>query len=130
MKIEHIALWCKDLEKMKTFYCAVFNATSNEKYTNPTTGFSSYFISFPSGGARLELMQKPDIAPNLNALDPQSFGLIHYAIQVGSKAEVWKMVDILLAQNCPILRGPRTTGDGYFEVETVDIEGNRLEIMA
>jgi lactoylglutathione lyase len=130
MKIEHIALWCKDLEAMKTFYCTVFNATSNDKYTNPTTGFSSYFITFPSGGARLELMQKPDIAPNLNALDPQSFGLIHYAIQVGSASEVWKMVDILKAQNCPILRGPRTTGDGYFEVETVDIEGNRLEIMA
>jgi lactoylglutathione lyase len=130
MKIEHIAIWCKDLEAMKNFYTTVFGASSNEKYTNPNTRFSSYFISFPSGGARLELMQKPDIAPNQNALDPQSFGLIHYAIEVGSEAEVWRMVDILKAQNCPILRGPRTTGDGYFEVESVDIEGNRLEIMA
>jgi lactoylglutathione lyase len=130
MKIEHIAIWCKDLEAMKTFYCTLFGAAHNEKYVNPTTGFSSYFISFPSGGARLELMQKPDIALNQNALDPQSFGLIHYAIEVGSKEAVWQMVDLLKAQNCPILRGPRTTGDGYFEVETVDIEGNRLEIMA
>jgi lactoylglutathione lyase len=130
MKIEHIAIWCKNLEAMKTFYCTLFGATANEKYKNPITGFSSYFITFPSGGARLELMQKPDIAPNLNALDPQSFGLIHYAIQVGSEAAVWQMVEELKAQNCLILRGPRTTGDGYFEVETVDIEGNRLEIMA
>jgi hypothetical protein len=29
-----------------------------------------------------------------------------------------------------ILRGPRTTGDGYFEVEVLDIEGNRLEMVA
>jgi lactoylglutathione lyase len=130
MRIEHIAIWCKNLEAMKDFYSTVLGGTSSEQYTNPTTGFSSYFITFPSGGARLELMQKPDIAPNLNALDPQSFGLIHFAIEVGSEAKVWEMVDILKAKNCPILRGPRTTGDGYFEVETVDIEGNRLEIMA
>jgi lactoylglutathione lyase len=40
MKIEHIALWCKDLEKMKTFYTSLFGATANDKYTNPNTGFS------------------------------------------------------------------------------------------
>jgi lactoylglutathione lyase len=130
MKIEHIALWCKDLEQMKTFYCDLFGATANDKYTNPTTGFSSYFLTFPSGGARLELMQKPDIAPNLNAIDPQSFGLVHYAIEVGSEAAVWDMVGKLTAKNALILRGPRTTGDGYFEVEALDIEGNRLEIVA
>jgi lactoylglutathione lyase len=39
------------------------------------------------------------------------------------------MVDVLKAKNCEILRGPRTTGDGYFEVEALDIEGNKLEIV-
>jgi lactoylglutathione lyase len=130
MKIEHIAIWCKDLENMKNFYINLFGASANDKYTNPNTGFSSYFLTFPSGGARLELMQMPNIAPNQNAIHPQSMGIIHYAIQVGSEAAVWKMVEQFKTNNCTILRGPRTTGDGYFEVEVLDIEGNRLEIVA
>ncbi len=36
MKIEHIAIWVKDLEKMKTFYEEFFHADAGEKYHNPT----------------------------------------------------------------------------------------------
>jgi lactoylglutathione lyase len=28
----------------------------------------------------------------------------------------------------PILRGPRKTGDGYYEFETLDPDRNRLEV--
>ena len=28
----------------------------------------------------------------------------------------------------PILRGPRKTGDGYYEFETLDPDNNRLEV--
>ena len=27
-----------------------------------------------------------------------------------------------------ILKGPRKTGDGYYEFETLDLDGNRLEV--
>jgi len=43
MRIEYVAIWCKDLEEMKHFYTHFFNATSNEKYENRTKGFRSYF---------------------------------------------------------------------------------------
>jgi len=43
MRIEYVAIWCKDLEEMKHFYTPFFNATSNEKYENRTKGFRSYF---------------------------------------------------------------------------------------
>jgi lactoylglutathione lyase len=130
MKLEHIAIWCRDLEKMKDFYATVFAGQAGEKYTNPTTGFSSYFLSFPEGGARLELMQMPGIVENGNSVQPQAFGIVHLSIQTGSKEEVIRLAEELPNYGCTVLRGPRTTGDGYFEVEALDIEGNRIEVMA
>ena len=41
MKIEHIAIWTKQLEVLKRFYEDYFGVTSNQKYYNPTKGFSS-----------------------------------------------------------------------------------------
>lgn len=55
MRIEHIAIWVKDIELMKDFYCKYFNAKPNDKYITPIKGFSSYFLSFESG-ERLEIM--------------------------------------------------------------------------
>ena len=49
MKIEHIALYVTDLEKMKKFYEVYFSATSNDKYHNLTTGLETYFLSFDEG---------------------------------------------------------------------------------
>jgi lactoylglutathione lyase len=34
----------------------------------------------------------------------------------------------LRAAGFPILNGPRKTGDGYYEFETVDPDQNRLEV--
>ena len=56
MKIEHIAIWTKEIEMLRGFYEKYFDAQSNDKYTNPKKGFSSYFLSFDSG-ARIEIMQ-------------------------------------------------------------------------
>lgn len=129
MKLEHIAVWCRDLEKMKDFYCTVFAGEANAKYTNPNTGFSSYFLTFPDGGARLELMQMPGIVDNKNEVQPQAFGIVHLAIQAGSKEAVDQLAKELPTLGCTVLRGPRTTGDGYYEVEALDIEGNRIEVV-
>ncbi len=61
MKIEHIAIWVRDLEKMKDFYTRFFNMICNDKYLNEKKQFSSYFLSF-EGGARIEIMHRPDIS--------------------------------------------------------------------
>ena len=55
MRIEHIAFWVKDLEKMRLFYETYFDAVSNEKYINKSKKFESYFLSFEDG-SRLEIM--------------------------------------------------------------------------
>mgnify|MGYP001351736555 FL=1 len=86
MKIEHIAIWTSDLEKMRDFYLRFFELEANEKYYNPKKKFSSYFLSFKKG-ARIELMHRPDISEFMDNRDAQ-LGLTHFAISVGSKEKV------------------------------------------
>ena len=127
MKIEHIALWAKNIEALKSFYEKYFNAQSNNKYTNPRKGFSSYFLSFDSG-ARLEIMQMDSVPDTKdNPYDP-FIGYIHIAISVGSEEKVNILTAKLLEDGFEILDGPRRTGDGYYESVVLDPEQNRVEI--
>ncbi len=57
MYIEHLAIWCKDLERMKDFYVKYFGATANQRYHDPKNQFYSYFLRFEKG-PRLELKRR------------------------------------------------------------------------
>lgn len=127
MKIEHLAIWVKDLEKMKSFYTNYFNGKSNEKYTNSKKKFHSYFIQFDSG-SRLELMTRFDVQENENNSELPYFGLTHFAISVGSKETVDTMTERFRKDGYRILGEPRTTGDGYYESVILDPENNQIEI--
>ena len=124
--IEHLAIWTKDIEKMKTFYLEYFEVSANEKYFNPTKKFSSYFLSFASG-TRIELMHRPEIAKQLEGLE-QNLGLAHFAIALGSKQKVDDLTHTLRMKGYSILGEPRTTGDGYYESVITDPEGNHIEL--
>lgn len=127
MKIEHLAIWVSDLEKMKSYYESYFGATAGAQYHNPTKNFTSYFLSFESG-PRLELMHKPSIPDNTNDAQLEYRGIIHFAVSVGSKEQVDGLTERLRADGYEIVGEPRTTGDGYYESVVMDPEHNRIEI--
>jgi lactoylglutathione lyase len=128
MIIEHVAIWTDKLEELKDYYVRYFSATANDKYTNEQNQFHSYFLTFESG-ARLEIMTKPGIPENKNdRVTAQHKGIIHLAFGVNTREEVDEKANQLLSGGFKILRGPRKTGDGYYEFETLDPDGNRLEV--
>jgi lactoylglutathione lyase len=127
MKIEHIAIWTKDLERLRGFYEKYFGASAGQKYINPRKGFSSYFLSFASG-ARLELMQRPDIRALDKGREEELEGYGHLAMAVGDKEAVNALTQVLVADGFPLMDGPRYTGDGYYESVILDPDGNRIEI--
>ena len=127
MHIEHLAIWVKDIEAMKAFYCNYFHATANEKYTNSIKQFQSYFLSF-DGGPRLELMQMPSVYSSNNDVYAQFMGLIHFAVSLGSKEKVDALTSQFHNDGFEVLDGPRTTGDGYYESVILDPEKNRIEL--
>lgn len=125
MKIEHIALYAEDLEGMREFFEKYFGARANQLYHNPNTGFRSYFLTFEEG-ARLEIMQKPQMDRAEKSL--VRTGFIHLALSCGSKAAVDQLTARLKADGYPVLSGPRTTGDGYYESCILGPEDNQIEI--
>jgi len=129
MIIEHVAIWTRDLEKLRNFYTTYFSGKSGEKYSNPTHQFESYFIAF-SSGTRLELMQMPSIPMTLNQVDTQFTGLIHLAFALGSEKDVDSLTERLRMDGFRVVSESRRTGDGYYESCVLDPDGNRIEISA
>jgi len=127
VKIEHVAIWTGDLERLKRFYTKYFNCIAGNKYRNGPNDFESYFLSFDNS-ARLELMQMPSIPNNLNDSKMQYEGITHIAIAVGSKENVVGITEKLRSNEYTIVSEPQTTGDGYFESCVLDSDGNRVEI--
>src|SRR5665648_689994 len=99
MRIEHVAIWTGDLERLKKFYTKYFNCIAGEKYHN-----------------------------KLNDSKMQYEGITHIAIAVGSKENVVEITEKLRSNEYTIVSEPQTTGDGYFESCVLDSDGNRVEI--
>lgn len=130
MKLDHVAIWTNRLELLKDYYVKYFHGRVNKKYTNKENGFESYFLSFDSG-SRLEIMQKPGIPENLNdRIITQHQGIIHLSFGVETMNQVIEKSEEMTKDGFRILRGPRKTGDGYFEFETLDPDNNRIEVAA
>ena len=128
MTLEHVAIWTGKIEELKDYYVKYFGGIANNKYTNETNRFQSYFLHFDSG-TRLEIMQMPGIPDNLNDREiAQHKGIIHLAFGVDTKQEVDEKAMQLKSAGFKILSGPRKTGDGYYEFETLDPDNNRLEV--
>jgi lactoylglutathione lyase len=127
MKIEHVAIWVKDIDKVCEFYRKYFGGTVQPLYHNPVKQFTSRFITFESG-ARLEIMHRPDIGGDAETFHVEHLGFAHLSFSVGSKEDVDRLTQEMSSDRITIVGEPRTTGDGYYESVVLDPEGNRVEI--
>jgi len=126
MKIDHIALYVNDLEKMRVFYEKYFNAKVSTIYRNAKTGLKTYFLEFDNG-SRIEIMTKESLNNITKELD--NVGYIHIAFSVGSKDKVDELTKQFKDDGYKIINQPRITGDGYYESSIIDSEGNQIEIV-
>ena len=133
MKIEHIAIWVKDIDKVCEFYRKYFGGVVHPIYHNPAKQFTSRFVTFEDG-TRLEVMHRPDITVGtLNRdcmfhVEQEYLGYAHLSFSVGSKEEVDRLTRQMSDDGIRVIGEPRTTGDGYYESVVLDPEGNRVEI--
>lgn len=126
VRIEHVALWSTDPERLRDFYVRWFGATANDGYENPKKAFRSWFLRLGTG-ARIEVMQVPALA---TAAPQPAVGYAHLALSLGSEPAVDELTARLRAAGVPIVDGPRRTGDGYYESVALDPDGNRIELTA
>jgi lactoylglutathione lyase len=126
VRIEHVALWVRDIDGVAAFYAKYFGARPGELDRNPATGFASRFLEFASG-ARLESMARTGIDARASG---DLLGFAHVALVVGDVAAVDALASRLAADGIAVIDGPRRTGDGYYECVVLDPEGNRVEVTA
>jgi lactoylglutathione lyase len=127
VRIEHVALWTDDIERLAGFYVKYLGADLGPVYSNPARGFESRFVSF-AGGARLELMRSSTLRPARYERGAQRMGLTHLALSLGEERRVDELTQVLRAAGFAVLDGPRRTGDGYYESVVLDPDGNRIEL--
>ncbi len=118
-------MYVNDPEVARDFFVTFLGGVSNNGYHNEKTGFRSYFISFEDG-ARIEIMNKPDLNDDQKSLDRT--GYAHIAFSAGSKEKVDELTKKAELAGYKVISGPRTTGDGYYESCIVAIEDNQIEI--
>src|SRR5688500_10814455 len=128
VRIEHLAVWTADLERLRAFYERYFDARAGAQYRSATRpGFTSYFLTFADGEARLELMSAPGLRAGSRA---PVVGYAHIALTVGTRAAVEALTARMRDDGVRVVSGPRQTGDGYFESVVEDPDGNAVEISA
>jgi len=127
MKIDHIALWTNNLDRLKDFYLRFFDCKVSDRYDNNEKQFSSYFLSFNDGGARIEIMKRSDITESNNT---EGIGFAHFSISVGTKKQVDNLTTKMEKAGIKIYSYPRTSGDGYYESVVFDPDNNKVELIA
>jgi lactoylglutathione lyase len=127
LRVEHVGLWARDLERMREFYVTQLGGRSGPLYENPRTGLRSYFVSF-GDGVRVELMSRP-LGQATEQAGSVAFGYAHVAFRLDSREAVDASVDRLEASGAVVLGRPRVTGDGYYEAVVADPEANRVELI-
>jgi lactoylglutathione lyase len=129
LHIEHLAIYVRDLDAMRLWYGHWFGAQASARYDSRNQpGLSTIFLTFPGGGARIELMTHPSMSPRADG--PRVAGYAHFAMRVGSRDAVHALVARMRDASVIVRGAPRETGDGYYEAVVEDPDGNLVEIMA
>lgn len=128
-RIDHIAIWTTDIDRLAAFYAQYLGASVGARHTNPAKRFESRFLTF-EGGARIELMHTSLLEPARVERGAERMGLTHLAIVVGPERRVDDLTSTLREAGFEVVDAPRRTGDGYYESVVLDPDGNRIELTA
>ncbi|MBQ8088747.1 MAG: VOC family protein [Clostridia bacterium] len=121
--VEHIALYVKDIDRMREFYMEAFRATAGKRFHSDRTGLVSESLTLKNG-LRMKLMTLPHL---LKADYASRTGWSHIAMGVRSEENVRSETERLRAMSgCRVLAEPHYTEDNCFESVISDPEGNRI----
>jgi catechol 2,3-dioxygenase-like lactoylglutathione lyase family enzyme len=117
-RLEHVALWVRDVDLVAGFYARYFDARVGDRYENPRKGFQSRFLAFASG-ARLEVMARTDVGTRGTG---EAWDLRTWPSRSATKPP-WMRWRHASGGRRAVLDGPRRTGDGYYECVVLDPGG-------
>ncbi len=127
MKINHIAFYVHDLEKMCNFYQIYLGAKIEHEYRNEEEGFTTCFLIF-SEGTYIELIQPDTMLKDHDVL--KCFGLTHVGFALDKFDDVDRLALRLEQNKYKKIDGPRYARSGFYAARFLDPEDNIIEITA
>lgn len=125
MKLNHLALWTRDLETAADFWRKYFSAEIGDRYDSKNRpGFSSRFVNLPGEVIRFEIMEGPWVTMHPG----EACGWAHIAFSVGTSARVDEIAERFRGDGL-LVSAPRMTGDGHYEAVVRSPDGALIEIV-
>lgn len=128
MRLNHVAIWCQDIVRMRLFYEYLFCVSRVTQSENPRVGYISYVLTL-SDKTSIQLMAMDTIQVPLEDVYTEFIGLSHLAFSVGSGQKVQELTNKLVDDGYELLTNANLSEDGSLESIVLDPEGNRLKIM-
>ncbi len=127
MKIDHIAIWCKDIEEMKDFYETYLLGESSQLLKGEDSSFQSYMLSFPKSDCKLKLMYKQEIS---EFHKDKRFGLAHLSFKLDSESAVDDLTALIGNGGYQVYSNPRIDETNQYSSLVIDVEGNIIQLIA
>lgn len=123
MKLGHLAITVKDMEKSLDFYCRVLGCKKAFEFSNPETGAPWIVYLYLGAGEYIELFYD---GVTDNPWTPALRGFNHLCIQVEDCNEKCKLIK---DAGYPIDKEPAQAVDGNWQFWLTDPDGIRIEFM-
>lgn len=127
MKLGHVAIYVKDIEKSGAFYKNYFGGIT--EYESSHGRQKTLFLSFGKDTTALEIMQRTGIPDNPILPGGEQMGCTHLAFDIGSTKELLELTERLRQDGYTIAVEPTDYGTkDFFESCVLDPDGIRVEI--
>jgi lactoylglutathione lyase len=124
MKLGHLAITVKDMEKSLDFYCRVLGLKKAFEFAHPTSGNPWIVYLYLGEGEYIELFYDGTLD---NTWKPELRGFNHIAILVDDCA---KKCSEIKAAGYPLDAEPKTSVDKNWQAWLTDPDGIRIELMS
>ncbi len=121
MKLNHIAFWTQDIDRLFAFYQKYFEG--QVIFSKEIPNFKCTFIKICSSVV-LEIMSVPNLEKRKNKF---TVGHSHISLEVDSKGEVDRLTAYFENEGIPFEKKREQYDDGFYESAIIDPDGNIIE---
>ena len=120
MKLEHLGIMVRDLEKSREFYEELLGFKLVKTVDDPKTGGKMVYLDL--GGNMIELIWYPDAVNEAEAVEPK-VGIHHIHIFVESSDSIHEIVEALEEKGVSIIEKPTQAIRGGTRAAVYDPDG-------
>ncbi len=125
MKIDHVTIWCKDIDEMRDFYETYFLGESTTIKSNDNE--IEYILTFPKSDFRLKLQTNVEVT---KFHKDKRYGLSRIGFLLDSHHAVDELTELIKNGGYKIFSVPKLDQNNKYTSSVVDVEGNVIQLTS